>query len=174
MIQINVVWQLKQTVGVTRHYQISETVDETDYQIEGEVELLRTDRGILVTGTLETTIQVMCSRCLEAFNYPLTLKIEDEYFPTVDVVSGIPLSAPEGLFTIDENHEISLDEAVRQYTLLASPMKPLCRPDCKGLCPYCGFNLNHGTCGCLPPPDPRWAGLGKLVSGVAEGERRKD
>ena len=174
MIQINVAQQLKQPVGVTRHYQISETTDTAGYQIRGEVELLRTDRGILVSGTLETTTRFMCSRCLEAFKYPLTLKIEEEYLPTVEVISGTPLSVPEGSFTINENHEIDLDETVRQYILLATPMKPLCRPDCKGLCSYCGFNLNHGTCGCLPPPDPRWAELDKLGSGVAEGERRED
>ncbi|MBM3157836.1 MAG: DUF177 domain-containing protein, partial [Chloroflexi bacterium] len=66
---------------------------------------------------------------------------------------------------INENHILDLSEAIRQYTIMALPMKPVCREDCAGLCPHCGRNLNLGPCKCPPaPPDARWAPLLALRS----------
>ena len=123
---------------------------------------MRTDRGILAKGTLYTELETACSRCLGLFSCPLTLNIEEEYFPTIDIVTGASLPSPEepGCFTIDEHNTLDLTETIRQYALLATPMKPLCREDCAGLCPSCGHNLNDGPCNCLPQPaDPRWSEL---------------
>ena len=155
-MQINVAQLLKTPVGSTRSHKVSGTVDITgdgvDSEVYGEVKLLRTNRGILVRCTLYTEIQVTCSRCLSVFRCPLTLNIEEEYFPVIDVISGASLSLSEepGSFTIDENHILDLTEAVRQYALLAKPMKPLCCENCAGLCPRCGQNLNQGLCSCFP------------------------
>ena len=134
--------------------------------IQGEVRLTRTDRSILVQGTLNTEIELTCSRCLSPFSCPLTLNIEDEYFPTADIFSGRPLPLPDepDCFTIDEQHILDLTEAVRQYALLATPMKPLCHEDCAGLCPTCGYNLNQGACNCPSQEiDPRWAKLSRMA-----------
>jgi uncharacterized protein len=69
-----------------------------------------------------------------------------------------------GCFTIDEHHILDLTEAIRQYTVLAVPMKPLCNENCAGLCPSCGQNLNQGECGCpSPDTDPRWANLRRIT-----------
>ena len=167
MIRINVAQQLKQAVGVTRRYHIQETVDETGDIIRGELELLRTDQGILVTGKLGTSERLICSRCLESFECHINLEIAEEYFPVIDIISGVPLSCPPGSFSIDEQNELCLDDAVRQYVLMAKPMKPLCIDDCKGLCDKCGFNLNKGSCNCTQEIDLRWAGLNKLTSVIA-------
>jgi len=136
-------------------------------RVDGEVRLMRTDQGILVKGTLHAEVELSCSRCLNLFDCPLTLRIEEEYFPTTDVVTGVSLPPPDepDCFTIDEHNLLDLTEAVRQYALIAIPMKPLCREDCAGLCTRCGCNLNQGPCNCPPEPaDPRWAELSKLVS----------
>ena len=167
-MQINVSQLLKEPIGATRDYKVSEIVDVTGdgRMVQGEVKLLRTHRGILVRGVLRTEVELTCSRCLSPFNFPVTLNIGEEYIPTVDVVSGVPLSSPEepGSFIIDEHHVIDLTEAIRQYSLLAFPMKPLCREDCAGLCSNCGHNLNLGPCGCLQQEaDPRWSELSKLL-----------
>jgi uncharacterized protein len=148
-MRINVAQQLKQPIGQVRRYQISE-INDQDLPIEGEVQLLRTNRSILVTARLKTMVKCICSRCLEEFECPLTLDIEEEYFPTADTTSGLSLSLPEGAegFVIDESHVLDLSEAIRQHTLLALPMKPICRDDCAGLCPDCGHNLNYGPCHC--------------------------
>ncbi len=167
-MQINVSQLLKSPIGSVRNYEVREVVviGGDDSMVEGKASLVRTDRGILAKATLQTEVEVTCSRCLSLFSCPLTLNIEEEYFPTTDVVSGISLSLPEepGCFTIDEHHELDLTEAIRQYALLATPMKLLCREDCVGLCPTCGHNLNQGPCGCLPQKaNPSWSRLNRLT-----------
>ncbi len=168
MVQINVSQQLKEPIGSTQNYRVSEIVDITDGNIlvQGEVRLMRTDRSILVKGTIQTEIELTCSRCLSLFSCPLSLNIEEEYFPTTDVVTGASLPLPDepAYFTIDEHNLLDLTEAIRQYVLMATPMKPLCQEDCAGLCPACGCNLNQAPCNCPPKPaDPRWSELSKLT-----------
>jgi len=139
-----------------------------DSLVQGEVRLMRTDQGILAKGSLHTEVEISCSRCLSLFDCPLTLDIEEEYFPTTDVMTGAALPLPDepGSFTIDERNILDLTEAIRQYALLAIPMKPLCAEDCAGLCPTCGANLNQAPCNCPPEPvDSRWSKLAELVSG---------
>ena len=165
---INVSGLLKSSLGSKRNYTVSDTVNisGSDSPVQGEVLLVRTDRGILVNAKLHTEVEITCNRCLSLFSSPLTLGIEEEYFPIVDVDSGGSLSLPDepGCFAIDEHHDIDLTEAVRQYALLAMPMKALCREDCKGLCPTCGHNLNQGPCDCLSREvDPRWSKLSELL-----------
>lgn len=167
-MRINVSQQLKASIGSIRKYEVREIVNVANGKsmAQGEVGLMRIDRGILAKGTLHTEVEVTCSRCLSLFSCPLTLNIEEEYFPITDVVSGASLPLPEepGCFTIDEQHVIDLTEAIRQYALLAIPMKPLCRGDCAGLCPNCGHNLNQGPCDCSPQEtEPRWSELNKLA-----------
>ena len=96
-MSINVSQQLKAPVGSTRDYEVSEVVDiaGSGSLVQGELRLMRTDRGILAKGTLHTEIEATCSRCLSSFGCPLVLNIEEEYFPTVDVVSGAWLAVPD-------------------------------------------------------------------------------
>ncbi len=169
-MQINVSQLLQAPVGTVRKYRVSEVVDVAGdgngHLVQGEVELLRTNRRILVTGKLRTEMELTCSRCLNLFHSFLDLNIEEEYLPVIDVVSGAPLPPPDepGSFTIDAHHILDLTEAIRQYTMLAIPMKTLCRLDCAGLCPNCGHNLNYGPCHCLTRgTDPRWSELSKLL-----------
>jgi uncharacterized protein len=181
MVRINVSQQLKAPIGSIRNYEINEIADIAGRNdlIRGEVRLMRTDRSILAKGTLHTEIELTCSRCLSLFSYLLELNIEEEYFPTTDVVTGASLSLPDepGCFTIDENNILDLTEAIRQYALLAIPMKPLCNEECTGLCPTCGYDLNQALCNCPPrATDPRWSELGKLVltSNQATVNKQKD
>ena len=167
-MQINVSQQLREAIGSTRSYEVDDTVDIADQErhVKGKVNLVRTDRGILVQGTLQTDIQITCSRCLSSSIFALTLAIEEEYFPTTDILTGEPVALPDQseYLIIDEQHILDLDEAIRQYALLASPMKPLCGKNCAGLCPECGHNLNLGPCHCPQQEiDSRWAKLQKLT-----------
>jgi len=76
-------------------------------------------------------------------------------------------------FQIDENHLLDLTEAIRQYREVATEMQPLCRPDCRGLCPICGADLNAGDCGCNAGAiDARWAGLAELLDESNAAEAR--
>ncbi len=165
---INVATLLREPTGFRRNYTLEQIADnpEPDPNISGKVLLLRTDRGVLVMASVRIRKQLECSRCLAPFSYSLNLRIEEEYFPTINLASGLPEPPPEdkNAFTINENHIIDLGEAIRQYEVLAAPMKPLCRPKCAGLCPQCGRNLNQGPCSCSAPADERWATLRELIS----------
>jgi len=169
-MQINVSQLLREPIGSTREHQVNEVADIAGdgkgYLVQGDCSLLRTQRSILAKCALSTDVELICGRCLSLFRYPLTLNFEEEYSPTVDVFSGAPLPLPEetGAFTIDEHHILDLTEAVRQYTVLAIPMKQLCRKGCAGLCQSCGHNLNQGPCDCPTQSiDPRWSELQKLL-----------
>jgi uncharacterized protein len=168
-MQINVAQLLRAPIGSVRDYEIKKVIDITgdgvDSMVQGKVRLLRTNRSILVKGTVDAGVELTCSRCLGRFKCPLRINIEEEYYPTADVDTGAAIAIPDepGCFTIDQNHILDLTEAVRQYSLLAVPMKPLCVENCAGLCPFCGHNLNQGPCGCPSRrTDPRWAELSKL------------
>ena len=176
MMLINVSQLLRAPIGATGSCEVAETVDiaGSESMVQGEVKLVYTGWGILVKGALQGTIEIICSRCLSLFSYPVTLNIEEEYFAATDVVSGaaVPLPEEPGYFTIDERYVLDLTEAVQQYMLLVIPMKPLCRESCAGLCPDCGHNLNEGICGCLSQEvDPHWSELGKLT--LANGAQQK-
>ena len=135
---INVAQQLRAPIGTMRSYEVNEVIDvvgDGGSRVQGEVSLMRTNRGILAKATLNTEVELTCSRCLNSFSFPLTLSFEEEYFPTTDMASGAPLTSSDnpGSFIIDEHHVLDLTEAIRQHGLLAFPMKPLCREDCTGL-----------------------------------------
>jgi uncharacterized protein len=170
-MQINVSQLFKENVGATREYEIDEEVDllgdGNKYSVKGECRLLRTNRSILTTCTVETRVGLICSRCLRHFRHPLTIKFEEEFFPTIDILSGAALPAPEevGAFTIDDHHILDLDDAIRQYILTTLPIKVLCKADCAGLCQTCGKNLNEAQCDCPSEEnDPRWSALAKIKS----------
>ena len=167
IMQTNVAQLLKAPVGSIRVLPVSDTLEDEgkQYLIQGEVTLTRTNNSILAQGTLTASTEFTCSRCLRQFTCNLTLHIEEEYFPTIDIITGLKLPPPEeaGSFTIDEHHVLDLTEAIRQYIVMAVPMKPLCKEECAGLCSICGKDLNLGACGCRQEEiDTRWAELLKL------------
>jgi uncharacterized protein len=131
--------------------------------IEGEVRLARTGRSILATAELSTALEAHCSRCLTAVIEPISVRIEEEALPSVDIESGMPLDkrAEPDVLRLDQNHELDLAQPVREAISLAEPITVLCRPDCRGLCSVCGIDLNedpqHDHADDVV--DPRLAGL---------------
>ena len=169
----NVAQLLKEPAGSTRTYMVAESTptDEgaTYISPQGQLSLMRTDRGIWVSARLKVRVWVACSRCLERNQHPLRIAIEEEYLPTVDINTGQSSSVAEkaeGTLTIDRQHSLKLDEALRQYMITNGPMKPLCSPECRGLCPVCGTNRNETPCSCQAGPrNPQWTPLLKLLEG---------
>lgn len=146
-MQINVAQLLKEPVGAKRSYKIDESTGEnSEDHVEGEVSLTRTNRGILVTGKLNADIRGVCSRCLGYACANSILNIEDEYYPVIDINSDSQIKVDPYAFTIDHNHILDLDEAIRQYIIMAIPTRLLCKPDCPGLCPVCGQEFAKGDC----------------------------
>jgi uncharacterized protein len=133
--------------------------------LNGHMRMRRTNQGLLVDGWVELTLELSCNRCLKDFELPMHVNFEEQFYPTVDVVSGLPLAPfdEDEIFPIDERHQVDLTEAVRQNVLLALPMVAVCQPDCKGLCPQCGHDLNLGPCACEPEVDARLSVLKTLL-----------
>jgi uncharacterized protein len=163
-MQINVAQLLKEPVGGKRSYRMDEPAGENNEDhVEGEITLTRTNRGILVTGDLTAYIKGSCSRCLGPAHVKTELHIEDEYLPVIDIVSGAHLKPEPDALTIDNNHILDLDEAIRQYIITATPTKLLCKEDCPGMCPVCGHELAKGDCGHSGKArDHRWDKLVEL------------
>ena len=178
-MKYNVAQLLKEPVGSTRIQEIDDPSPIGDgpsvVSRRGQMSMMRTDRGIWVSAKLELQVEVLCSRCLSWSRLPVSVAVGEEYLPTVDINTGQPLSVPEraeGSFTIDQQHTLDLSEALRQYTLTNEPMKPLCRPECRGLCSICGINKNENICTCEKAvsdtrqkavPDPRWSPFLELL-----------
>ncbi|MGB8647909.1 MAG: DUF177 domain-containing protein [Anaerolineae bacterium] len=169
----NVSQLLKSPTGAVRHYKIHEDISDLDPTIlplstlDGEIQMIRTADGILVSGNLYTTVELSCGRCLEMFAMPNRFAIEEEFRPTIDVITGAKISLTpddESETLIDARHMLDLREVIRQDLLLALPMYPVCRSKCRGLCPNCGQNWNEAACNCsLEEIDPRLAVLKRLL-----------
>ncbi len=139
--------------------------------LDGSARLLRTDRGLLATVRAVAHIQDACSRCLAPMKSPIEIDFQEEFIPVVDPVSGahIRTAEAEESFVIGPDLMLDLGESLRQYALISSPRKPLCRNDCAGLCPRCGINLNEGRCSCPAQSDDRWGALAALNTKDQEG-----
>jgi uncharacterized protein len=165
----NVSGLVQEGIGATREYDIDGALVSPERgreAVTGSVELIRTNRGVLVRARLRLTDPETCSRCLRALQETLPIEFEEEFRTTVEVRSGQPTEeAPEEEdFLIDEHHMLDLTEAIRQYREASAVMQPLCRPDCRGLCPRCGQDLNNGDCKCATTPiDNRWSALAALL-----------
>ncbi|RME45247.1 MAG: DUF177 domain-containing protein [Caldilineae bacterium] len=169
-LQFNVAQLLKQPAEAARHFTFEDAIVPHLEQeltlrapLHGHINLVKTGADVLVTGTLSTELELPCTRCLTPVRVPVTVDIEETFSPTHDVTSGarLTLAADADPATlIDEHHILNLAEVVRQDLLLSQPSHVLCRPQCAGLCPQCGHNLNEGPCACQPDEvDARWAGL---------------
>lgn len=168
-MQFNVVSLLKEATGATREYDIDAADVATDGEtvtMAGHVRFDRTPRGIFVRARFDGAHDDVCSRCLKPISFPVHVEFQEEYLPTVDVVSGAPVELQEGdedVYRISPNHIIDLSEPAREYWTLALPMAPLCRDDCPGLCPLCGEELSDANHACTREQvDARWAKLAGL------------
>ena len=130
--------------------------------VRGRVRISRTNRGVLVDGSIEASLALACSRCLKPIRLPLELRLDEEALPAIDLQTGRPLDPaiePE-IARLSDHHELDLEPLVREAIQLAEPIAPLCRPDCPGLCPVCGESLEAGPHDHAEPPvDPRLEAL---------------
>lgn len=172
-VQYNVSTLLKEPIGAVREYEIDDNVlvdadTPATRHLVGHTMFLRTRDGLLVSAELHGSEDDVCSRCLRRIDVDVEVEFEEEFYATVDPSTGSPLPEPEDLeaFRINAQHTLDLEEAVRQSWMVALPMQPLCRPDCKGLCSRCGKDLNDGPCACRPDMDERWGALRQLAEKI--------
>ncbi len=170
-MQFNVSELLKEHVGATREFDIDDdvTIDGKPRHLTGHARFDRTNDGILVRADVRGAVAAECARCLRPLELPVEITFEEEFIPTVDIVSGGHVDAPEGEeenYRISARHMLDLMQPVAEYWSIAQPMAPVCRDDCPGLCPICGGDLNDAGHACTREAgDDRWAKLRNLELG---------
>lgn len=160
-LRFNFGFFLETSLGTSRtielNYPTIQVEELTLRPLSGTFTATRTSEGVYLSGTLTSTLITQCVRCLEDATIPIQLKLDDLfYYP--------PQTAPEGEYAFGDDGYVDLAPLVRELTLLETPMQPICRPDCQGLCVECGQNLNEGHCSCEPDlVDPRLSALRQLI-----------
>jgi|GEM_PF-695655 len=139
----------------------------------GEIQLTveKIKDGFFLSGRLRVDIDLECSRCLAPVRYTINETVKHVL---TRVSLGEESEAEWSLFGGDDT-EFNLAPLVRELILVSLPRKPLCRIDCRGLCPHCGFDLNTGSCECgKTTTDPRWASLADLIQDTPESVKERD
>jgi uncharacterized protein len=149
-----------------------EAVQQGLLAASGRAEVLHEHRGprnivsdIRLVGSFHGRFQVPCARCVEPVEIPLEADYDLIFRP-----AAADADATERSITAQETEigyylkdGLLLEDVLREQVLLSLPVKTLCKPDCKGLCPRCGENRNSQPCTCdVGPSDPRWEALAGL------------
>lgn len=144
-------------------------LSEKGFTIKGNVRVLvkaikHNEGEVYVRGAITAEVVSECSRCLKPLTETLESDFHVEYVPRKTVPTGERELLQEELdLLFYEGETINIREEVEGQLILSTPMRPLCREDCRGLCPQCGQDLNVRQCACVvEAPDPRWAGLKEI------------
>ncbi len=174
--RLNVASLLMEPVGATRDVRIELDrlpldADLTGRDIEAEARLTRIKDAVLVDARVAGWVPLECATCLAAYDQPIAESFSEAFRQLVDVRTGADLpnslettdenADDEPGFTIDDNHGLDLGEALRQWVVLAIPIKPSCGPDCPG-------PLLHSTDN-GEDVDNRFASLASLLDGDERG-----
>jgi uncharacterized metal-binding protein YceD (DUF177 family) len=131
-----------------------------------ELDLYAEDTHAFANGQFKGEVTVACSRCVNPVKLPIDEALHITFVPPAEIPDddpddedGVEVAEDDvDLFAFD-GETIDVEPLLREQFVLAVPYAPLCREDCKGLCPQCGTDRNTGTCACEAPGDPRLAKL---------------
>lgn len=143
--------------------------DPSEIQILTQIQIdLTAERQAIevrIRGQLTTEVGLPCSRCLEPVRIPVDTRFDQFYESNAEHLLHGEIALHEidteiGFYSGDF---IEVNDIAREQILLSLPMKPICREDCKGLCPNCGKNRNLKDCNCESVlVDPRLVKLLKI------------
>lgn len=137
--------------------------------VKGEIAFSNTGRHVVLRGSVTTTVELECARCLSVFNVKVAVPIEEEIqipahyleWAEEDEEEELPEEEREPLV---EDNILDLTELLRQNIMVAVPVKAVCSEECEGLCSRCGHNLNEGPCECPPEEiNPAFQGLADFL-----------
>lgn len=145
--------RIKQDKGKVLNFELEEDIDDIKVQgelvkflgpvkVTGQVENLG-QRIFQVNGLINVPIEAVCYRCLSKTNFELNIDFSLKFSDTITEST----EDEEELITFSGN-EIELRPHVINEIILNWPAQVLCKPDCRGLCPTCGTNLNFSSCHC--------------------------
>lgn len=143
-LRINVGFIIHETVGYTRDFplefpSIHLPPDLDVEQFSGVVRVSRAQQGLVVHVQAQGLTTTLCGRCLVDFEQRLRADFTDLY-------AFSPKLASESGLVLPETGQLDLAPSIREELLLSIPINPVCRSDCKGLCPVCGENRNLVQC----------------------------
>ena len=157
-----------------------EAEQEGNLAAAGQAEVIHEHRGpvdivadIRLRGNFSGNFQVPCARCVEPVLIPLAADFDLIFRPVAadSEPTERSITAPETEIGYYQKDSLSLEDVLREQVLLSLPVRTLCKPDCKGLCPRCGENRNIRQCDCeVGPSDPRWEALAGLRSKIESKE----
>jgi uncharacterized protein len=132
-----------------------------------DLELYADGTHAFAAGSFKGHLVVACSRCVGEVRLELEERIRVTFMPPGEMPKEDDSPGEEGAEVHEEDLDVfpfdgerlDLEPLIREQFVLAVPYSPLCREDCRGLCPQCGIDLNTGTCACEKPIDPRLAAL---------------
>lgn len=152
-----------------RVYQADELRLDTEVRLAEPAEVhgrIRRKGGeVELQGRLDTKLEVVCGRCLQPVELPITAEFNERFVQTVTWAADEQheLQVEDLNLAVFDGEGIELDDLVREELLLAVPVNVLCREDCRGLCPNCGIDRNLNDCQCESNEgDSRWQKLKEL------------
>ena len=133
--------------------------------VDGTARFTHTNLGVLVQGDVAADVELECGRCLDRFMSHVPARVEEQYYATIDVVTGAALpEPPPDARTIGHDFIIDVTPLIREHVLLELPLKPLCREECAGICPTCGVDQNLSPHRHEEAADERWSQLRTLLA----------
>lgn len=118
-----------------------------DVAVHGEVEVSRTAQSVVLRGEVAAEdVPLLCSRCLTPLRQPLHAALDEEFSLNPAPPARGELAPGDFVAWVGPNQELDVSDVVRQHLQMAVPMVPLCRQNCRGLCPICGVNWNEQRC----------------------------
>jgi uncharacterized protein len=144
-LRLNVGFIIGNEVGYSHEfpfdYEKIRVADDLDlHNFSGSAHISRTPQGLLLTGRFESSLKVECVRCLREFETIIRWDMTEMFAFTQKSVTDSDLLVPE-------DAQLDLAPLIRDYALTEIPISPVCKPDCKGLCPTCGQDRNKKDCG---------------------------
>jgi uncharacterized protein len=141
---------LQSDVGTTKTVKISiqphlftDKKMELARPITGSLILTKYQDEIEANFDIETLGKLKCDRCLGKFKKELKVKFFQTY-----LFGKKPKTSEVNQMLVKPDQTIDIFEPIRQELLLTLPYKNICKPDCQGICPKCGVNLNKKECKC--------------------------
>lgn len=118
--------------------------------VAGTFVLSGTGDTVRLTGRARTVAEAVCGACLTRYALPLEVAVDEEFYrASPRAEAGDEELGPGDFVTpLEPGDVLNVTEVVRQHLLIALPLAPRCREDCRGLCPQCGADRNTGACQC--------------------------
>ena len=155
-------------IELRRIFESDDIKQEFAYEFDAEDELFSTPiavkgyvknaTGIVsISAEADFSVSTQCAKCAKDIRNKLNVAVDHFLIDELH-------DEDNDDYIVVEDMKLNLDELVLEDIYLSLPTRFLCKNDCKGLCPYCGIDLNEGSCDCKKPIDPRMAALQALLS----------